>query len=168
MIIKNRNKDNPGEIIIEVSNLEYDFSGNITKLYGKMIRNEGEGEEGTPLNEETMSIIARGYYVKNPSVIIFQDEEQGERTDSFVIEYLDSLNFEVINQYTDLFFVQCVDNDYKNQIVVTVGSYPTSNNKIGVFEYEFKIKLKSKLTNQVVGEIDCLVCYHYASTNPID
>lgn len=168
MIIKNRNKDNPGGIIIEVENIEYDISGNITKLYGKLIKNEGAGEEGTCLDDETMSIIARGYYVKNPSVIVFQDEEQGEREDSFQIKYLDPLNFEVINEHSDLFFVQCYDNEYKRQINVTVGSHPKSSNRTGVFEYNFKIKLKSKLTNQVVGEIDCLVSYHHASTNPID
>ena len=166
MNIQNRVKNYPNRVIIEVDDVQYDVAGNISKLYGTVVRNEGDGVDGTCLNAKNLTLITKGYYVESPNVSVSQNS--GETTDSFEIEYLDPVDVTISNSYTNIFSVNYIDNPNTEKISINVTAKTTSTSGTGAEEYNFTVTLKSKETGVVIGVITCTVYYQFSSTNPTD
>lgn len=169
MEIKNRIAPDLNRKIFEVEKVTRDQAGEILQIVGKLIRADHPTEEGTRLDETTLTFLINGYrLLTKPEVNIIADGSS--LMDGYVdIETARPLNVQIENQHEDLFEVS---PDYKFELSKIMRIYVKAKSLlneagVGANVYEFLVVLTAPDKSEC-GRIVVKVYNHFSSTNPQD
>lgn len=167
--------------ILEVSGVEKNSLGEITKLYVKEYRNDTPvTNEGTLLNAENLNSIIKsmideaiaekhkydGIEKVNKELSITIDGTYN-MIDSFSVDISEPVTITVLNEYIDYFTV-IVPESSTNATFNVVVEGNDDPDLVGLNEFEFVVELRSQETEDLIKVYLCTILVQIPSTTPDD
>lgn len=161
---RNAQFQNKKKLIID--SITYKTNGEIKELLVREERNEGDIYIlGTELSAENLQMTLKGYLVGETTFNVSPNSTSS--SDSVVITCKNPIDIIINNNYDDYFNVTSSFNNNTNLLTITVSALETNVQGSGTEILNFSITICAK-EGCILGKVDYVVNYSYASTSPED
>ena len=163
---KTRNVQFSNKKKLIIDNITYKTNGEIKELLVREERNEGDiYAPGTELSAENLQLMLKGYLEGEKSFDV--SPSLSSSSDSVVIACKNPVDIIINNDYDDYFNVTSSFNNNTNVLTITVSALETNVQGSGTEILNFSITICAK-EGCILGKVDYVVNYSYASTSPED
>ena len=149
-----------------IDSITYTTNGEIKELLVREERNEGDiYTPGTELSAENLQLMLKGYLVGETTFNVTPNSTSS--SDSVVITCKNPVDIIIDNNYDDYFNVTSSFNNNTNLLTITVSALEINVQGSGTEVLNFAVTICAK-EDCVLGKVDYVVNYSYASTSPED